>query len=76
MKSALCPVMTASGFNLGIETGGGTGAFLAHWMTQGRPPFDLASVHADRFGNGMTREAALDAMCKVYAQGYKLPEAI
>jgi len=66
----------ASGFNVGIGTGGGSGEFLAHWMTQGRPPFDLASVHADRFGNDMTKETALAAMRKVYAQGYKLPETI
>lgn len=66
----------ASGFNVGIGTGGGSGEFLAHWMTQGRPLFDLTAVHADRFENDMTTSEALDAIRKVYARGYKLPDRI
>lgn len=66
----------ASGFNVGIGTGGGSGEFLAHWMTQGRPLFDLKAVHADRFGNDMTQDATLAAIRKVYARGYKLPDTI
>ncbi|MGB0505989.1 MAG: NAD(P)/FAD-dependent oxidoreductase [Pikeienuella sp.] len=66
----------ASGFNVGIGTGGGSGEFLAHWMTKGRPLFDLRAVHADRFGNDMSRDTALAAIRSVYAQGYKLPDVI
>ena len=66
----------ASGFNVGIGTGGGSAEFLAHWMTEGRPLFDLKAVHADRFGNDMGRDAALDAVRAVYARGYHLPDRI
>ena len=66
----------ATGFNVGIGTGGGSAEFLAHWMTEGKPPFDLGIVHADRFDNGMSTEAALDAIRKVYAVGYELPDFI
>jgi glycine/D-amino acid oxidase-like deaminating enzyme len=66
----------ASGFNVGIGTGGGAGEFLAHWMIQGQPLFDLSSVHADRFDNDMTTEYALNSIRKVYARGYQLPDSI
>jgi glycine/D-amino acid oxidase-like deaminating enzyme len=66
----------ASGFNVGIGTGGGAGEFLAHWMNKGQPLFDLSSVHADRFGNDMTTEYALNSIRKVYARGYQLPASI
>ena len=66
----------ASGFNVGIGTGGGSGEFLAHWMTTGEPPFDLKAVHADRYGNQMTKEEALSAIRSVYARGYQLPDHI
>ena len=66
----------ASGFNVGIGTGGGSAEFLAHWMTTGKPMFDLKAVHADRFGNEMSMETALNAIREVYARGYELPEAI
>ena len=66
----------ASGFNVGIGTGGGAGEFLAHWMTEGRPPFDLKAVHADRFANDMTRDSALAAIRATYARGYQLPDSI
>lgn len=64
----------ATGFNVGIGTGGGSAEFLAHWMTTGHPPFDLSAVHADRFGNEMSREAALASIRGVYAVGYELPD--
>lgn len=66
----------ATGFNVGIGTGGGSAEFLAHWMTKGKPPFDLEIVHADRFSNDMTTEAALEAIRRVYAIGYELPDNI
>lgn len=66
----------ATGFNVGIGTGGGSGEFLAHWMVDGVPPFDLNAVHADRFGNNMGRDAALASIRAIYARGYQLPDEI
>ena len=65
----------AAGFNVGIGTGGGSGEFLAHWMTQGKPLFDLDAVHADRFGNDLSTEQALSNIRQVYARGYQLPDS-
>lgn len=66
----------AAGFNVGIGTGGGSAEFLSAWMTTGKPPFELGIVHADRFGNNMSTEAALDSIRQVYAVGYELPDSI
>jgi dimethylglycine dehydrogenase len=66
----------ASGFNVGIGTGGGAGEYLAHWIVNGKPHFDLPAVHADRFGNDMTTEQATQAIQSVYARGYTLPDHI
>ena len=63
----------ATGFAIGIGTGGGSGAFLAHWMTEGAPPYDLPIVHPDRFAQGMTRDSALKEICATYARGYVTP---
>ena len=66
----------ASGFNVGIGTGGGAAEYLAHWMVNGAPHFDLPVVHADRFGNDMTLDQATAAIRAVYARGYSLPDHI
>lgn len=66
----------ASGFNVGIGTGGGSAEFLAHWMVNGSPLFDLPIVHADRFGNDVTTEQAIASINACYRQGYTLPESI
>ena len=66
----------ATGFNVGIGTGGGSAEILARWMTTGQPPDGLSAIHADRFGNDMTRDAALAAISRVYARGYQLPDSI
>lgn len=66
----------ASGFNVGIGTGGGSADFLARWMVNGTPPYELSSVHADRFGNEVTRESALESIRSCYRQGYRLPDTI
>lgn len=66
----------ASGFNVGIGTGGGSAEFLAHWMVHGKPHFELPIVHATRFGNDMTREAAINSIKACYRKGYKLPDHI
>lgn len=66
----------ASGFNVGIGTGGGSAEFLAQWMVHGKPAFDLAIVHADRFGNHVTTTEAIESIKACYRQGYRLPDSI
>ncbi len=42
-------VFIAAGFNsIGIQSGGGAGMALAHWITEGEPPFDLWDVDINR----------------------------
>lgn len=66
----------ATGFNVGIGTGGGSAEILAKWMTSGQPPKGLDAIHADRFGNDLSKDAALAAIRDVYAHGYQLPDHI
>jgi len=66
----------ASGFNVGIGTGGGSAEFLSHWMNDSKPPYDLPIVHADRFGNDVSTESAMESIRACYRQGYKLPNNI
>ena len=66
----------ASGFNVGFGTGGGGAEYLAHWIVNGRPNFDLPSVEASRFGNDISQQQATDAIRGVYARGYTLPDQI
>lgn len=66
----------ATGFNVGIGTGGGSAEFLAHWMVNGEPLFDLRSVYADRFGNDMTQSDAIESIKSCYRRGYTLPDKI
>jgi len=63
----------ATGFHVGIATGGGSAEFLAHWMTSGAPPFDLKAVHADRFPNDMPTDLVLERMRQYYRKFYQLP---
>ena len=66
----------ATGFNVGIGTGGGSAEILANWMTTGQPPIGLDAIHADRFGNELRKEEALASIRNVYARGYQLPDEI
>ena len=66
----------ASGFNVGIGTGGGSAEFLAHWMVNGKPLFELPIVHANRFDNDISTEAAIESIKACYRKGYTLPERI
>lgn len=66
----------ASGFNVGIGTGGGSAEFLAHWMVDGKPHFELPIVHADRFGNNISQAQAMESIRACYRQGYRLPESM
>lgn len=60
----------ATGFCVGIGTGGGSGEYLANWMVNEMPPYDLPMVYPSRFSNTLSRQACLDAIVKIYAQGY------
>jgi len=66
----------ASGFNVGIGTGGGSAEFLAHWMVNGKPHFELPIVHASRFGNDISTQQAVESIKECYQQGYRLPKTI
>jgi len=66
----------ASGFNVGIGTGGGSAEYLAHWMVQGKPHFELPIVHADRFSNELSQQAAIKSIKECYRRGYRLPDQI
>lgn len=39
-----------TGSSMGVMEGGGSGKFLAHWMTHGAPPMDALAVDSRRFG--------------------------
>ena len=62
----------ATGFNVGIGTGGGSGKFLAHWITTGNPPFDLSIVYPNRFSNTMQVDECLAQISDVYSRAYEL----
>ena len=65
----------ASGFCVGIGTGGGSGEFLAKWMVEGSAPYELPIVYPSRFGGPLSREACLDRIRSTYVSGYVLPQA-
>lgn len=62
----------ASGFSIGIGTGGGAGQFLADWMVSGHPPFELPAVYPSRFPKNLGQEDALGLIKKTYERGYAL----
>ena len=63
----------ATGFCVGIGTGGGSGEFLAHWMVNGEPLYDLPIVYPSRFSNRLSKEACLSQIISTYAKGYSNP---
>ncbi len=65
----------AAGFAAGIGTGGGSGQFLADWMVEGVPPYDLPVVDPARFPEDMDCAACLERIRQTYADGYVLPLA-
>lgn len=62
----------ATGFTVGIGTGGGSGKFLAEWIVHGHPPFDLPQVYPSRFSNNLTKEDSLSQIVATYEKGYSL----
>ena len=63
----------ASGFCVGIGTGGGSGRYLAEWMANGTPAFDLPMVYPSRFINDLTQAQCIQMIIDTYARGYDLP---
>ncbi len=64
----------ATGYCIGISTGGGSGTYLSSWIANGRAPYDLPAVQPNRFRNDLTRDEILSAIVNTYAMGYTLPE--
>ena len=63
----------ASGFSIGIGTGGGSGEFLANWIVSGRAPYDLPGVYPSRYSNDLTKHECIDMIRQTYAKGYTTP---
>lgn len=49
-----------TGSSMGVMEGGGAGAFLAHWISEGAPPMDALAVDSRRFGGYADRAYRLD----------------
>lgn len=64
----------ASGFHVGIGTGGGASQYLSEWIVKGKPPYTLDAVHPKRFNTPIPTEKAVSGMLAHYAAGYAMPE--
>ena len=62
----------AAGFSIGIGTGGGAGRFLARWIADGQPPYDLPITDPGRFPDGLDADTCLRRIIRTYANGYAL----
>ncbi len=56
-----------TGTSMGIMEGGGAGAFLAAWMTDGAPPSDALAIDSRRFGDYADRDYRLDKAKECFA---------
>ena len=65
----------ATGFCIGIGTGGGSGEYLADWIVHGKPKYDLPVVHPSRFPNNMEKRTCIDRILRTYASGYTIHTA-
>lgn len=65
----------ATGFCVGVGTGGGAGAYLSRWIEGGESPYCLPEVHAGRFASDLTTNEALQSILATYAMGYALNNA-
>jgi len=66
----------ATGFCVGIGTGGGSADFLANWMVNGQAPYDLPIVYPSRFSNSLALQDCLDRITEIYRRGYRSSEAV
>ena len=64
----------ATGFCVGIGTGGGSGNYLGNWIVNGTPPYDLPAVQPNRFAQELTSSEIVNSIIETYAKGYVLPE--
>ena len=64
----------ATGFCVGIGTGGGAGRYLSNWIINGIPPYDLAAVNPSRFQTNLKRLSVVKSIKKTYAMGYEFAE--
>jgi 4-methylaminobutanoate oxidase (formaldehyde-forming) len=66
-------LFVAAGFNsIGIQSAGGAGMAIAHWITEGAPPFDLHDVDIRRFephqaDESYLRERTVEVLGLLYA---------
>ena len=49
-----------TGSSMGVMEGGGAGAFLAQWISQGAPPTDALAIDPRRFGDYANRDYRVD----------------
>ncbi len=69
-------LFVAAGFNsIGIQSAGGAGMAIAHWITEGEPPFDIHDVDIRRFERfqGSTpylKDRTVEALGLLYAPHY------
>ncbi|KAF8793582.1 Dimethylglycine dehydrogenase like protein [Argiope bruennichi] len=56
----------AVGFGYGIIHSGGAGNYLASWILNGEPPFDLNEADPNRFGKWTTREYIFEKAAETY----------
>ncbi|MEQ8654160.1 MAG: FAD-binding oxidoreductase [Kiloniellales bacterium] len=66
----------ASGFAVGIGTGGGAAKLLAGWMVEGKPAHDASPVDPARFPADLARAECLRQIRETYAAGYALPPMV
>ncbi|MEH6454980.1 MAG: FAD-binding oxidoreductase [Cocleimonas sp.] len=64
----------ASGFHVGIGTGGGATQFLSDWMVNGKPPYSLDAVHPKRFNAPIPTDEAVASILAHYSAGYTIPK--
>lgn len=63
----------ASGFHVGIGTGGGAGQFISEWIASGTPPYDIPVICPERFDKPMPVDDAVAGCLELYAAGYATP---
>ena len=63
----------ATGFHVGIGTGGGAAQFLCDWIVNGTPPYPLDSVHPKRYKQPIPTDQAVANILTKYAAGYGKP---
>ena len=65
-------LVKATGFCIGIGTCGGSGEFLAKWVVNGSPEYELPSAYPSRFSKLLTQQNCLELIHKIYLRGTRL----